>query len=560
MPPARDSFQRACVDGVVLVLAFGLSALYVSATARRIGPTFDETTYVAEGLKRWESGSHGGLLRLGTMPLPVDVVTLAPALVARTAGGRLNVGEDLDALLPLARTGTLVFWALLLAYGLFLGSRLAGAWAGRLAVALLAAEPCLVAHASLSTTDIAISAALLALVHSFGAARRAPWGRRVMVPGLWAGVALLSKASAMVFGPVALLGAELVRTGVSSVGGSQASGWRARSSPFLRDLAWASGIAVLLAVIYCGSDFRPEKDFVAWAATLRGPAGATATFLAEHLRVFPNALEGLVRQLKHNVLGHGVYLLGRAHARAVPHYFALALAIKLSPSLLLGTAALAAFRPRALRNEAFAAALALLLLSVTYRVQIGVRLVLPVVSLLVVGVSAGAVRAAQEAGPRARALAVAISGAAVVGAGATSVRVFPDALCYTNPFWGGTDRGYRLLSDSNYDWGQGLPELRRWVERRSLPELDVWYFGTDPAADRPPFRKKVLTGARSLRDVAASLDGDLLAASTTLLYGAYVGVPPPAWVLELRARREVARTRTFLIYDLGPLRAVPAKR
>ena len=55
---------------------------------------------------------------------------------------------------------------------------------------------------------------------------------------------------------------------------------------------------------------------------------------------------------------------------------------------------------------------------------------------------------------------------------------------------GGPEHGYLLLSDSNYDWGQGLKELARWQEKRAGPgPLAVCeYFGTDPAVDREQVR------------------------------------------------------------------------
>src|SRR5262249_1879314 len=83
------------------------------------------------------------------------------------------------------------------------------------------------------------------------------------------------------------------------------------------------------------------------------------------------------------------------------------------------------------------------------------------------------------------------AGGAGVGGGLVwtaggAVVVWPHGLCYTNELWGGTANGYRRLSDSNYDWGQGLPELAAWQRRSGVTALDVWYFGTDPALGRLP--------------------------------------------------------------------------
>src|SRR5947209_3227929 len=106
------------VTNVLWFLAFAVaSSVWCVTAAGRLGATFDEPFYVAQGLECWRTGSHSGLLRLGTMPLPVDVQTLPLYLWERVHGTRLDADGDLGALLPYARVGTLVFWWLLLGYG-----------------------------------------------------------------------------------------------------------------------------------------------------------------------------------------------------------------------------------------------------------------------------------------------------------------------------------------------------------------------------------------------------------------------------------------------------------
>jgi hypothetical protein len=61
------------------------------------------------------------------------------------------------------------------------------------------------------------------------------------------------------------------------------------------------------------------------------------------------------------------------------------------------------------------------------------------------------------------------------------VRGYPDYLAYFNQITGRHD-AYRHLVDSNLDWGQDLPGLKTWLERRRSrdPRLPVYlsYFGT----------------------------------------------------------------------------------
>src|SRR5260370_11727704 len=104
-------------------------------------------------------------MKLGTMPLPVDVQTLPLYLWERCRGRPIDPVGELHLVLPFARAATLFFWGLLLWHAWLAAAFLGGRWAGALAVAVLACGPILAAHASLATTDIAVTACLLALLY-----------------------------------------------------------------------------------------------------------------------------------------------------------------------------------------------------------------------------------------------------------------------------------------------------------------------------------------------------------------------------------------------------------
>ena len=560
-------------DGGWLLVCLVASTAWCVSAATQLSATFDEPLYLARGLEGWRTGSHAGLIRLGTMPLPIDVETLPVYLWERWRGEPFDLVADFDRILPIARLGALVFWWLLLVYGWLAGRKLAGPWGGRLAVAWLACEPNLLAHASLATTDIAISGCLLALAYHFAGGREAGWARRVALPGCLFGVALVAKASALAFGPLVMAAIEverLWRTGqLQSCFFAQSErgffrriaalldGLREVSLPFRRDLLATLAIGFGVMLLYCGCDWRPEASFVAWAKKL--PVGGlhdTMLWIAEHLRIFTNGAEGLVRQIKHNMKGHqGAYLLGEVHPQAVWYYFPLALAIKLALPLLVAPLAVAAGRRREALNWACAAALALFLFSFTCRVQIGIRLVLPLVVFAVVGLSAAIAEAATHAGSIGRRRLWGFGAAAgVAWTALAACQVWPHGLCYANELWGGASNAYLCLSDSNYDWGQGVKELRRWQRERGLERLDVWYFGADPAVNVPPLRHLPLhqLPLNQPQDVRAFVQGDYVAVGATLLYGTTTRQEPHLKAVEFfRGLKPIARTTTFLIFDVG---------
>jgi hypothetical protein len=476
--PSRPWFD------LLWLLACGVaSSLWCLTASSQLSATFDEPTYLDVGLAHWRSGSYEPLLRLGTMPLPIDVTTLPIYLWERAHGVTLDVKADMSRMLPWARAGTLVFWWLLLIYGWKAGRQLGGPWGGRLAVTLLACEPSLLAHATLATTDIAISACLLAFVYHFRSGIDQAWRWRVGAPMFWLAAAILAKASGLVFGPICMIAIEIDRILRSDEreGNIVSRIWTGLRR---RDLALITVGGIVLTFVYCGSDWHSQRSFVEWAGKL--PAGVghdSMLWLAEHLRIFPNAGSGIVRQVTHNVRGHGVYLLGREDARALWYYFPVLLTIKASAALLLGLAAMLLLRPGALRNWACLSAAALAAFSIGCRVQIGIRFMLPLIALAIVGIAAGVVTAwRSDAIVWRRRLLMATACLAVAWTGTSALRVWPDGLCYVNELWGGTSTGYLKVSESNYDWGQGLKELEQWHDHNPGP-LAVWYFGTDPAAE-----------------------------------------------------------------------------
>lgn len=545
--------KKAFIEFGWLLFLGAASAWWCVAAAHALSATFDEPTYLREGLEHWRTGSSAELMKLGTMPLAVDLQTLPLFLWEKWRGVALDPSREIAWSLPMARAMTLIFWWLLLVYAWRAGRALGGAWAGRLAAALIACEPVFLAHASLATSDIAVTACLLAFLFEFQAHRNSRWPKRILLPAALYGIAVLVKASALAFGVIGMLAIELER--LVAAGALHDRRLRlAGARSFLRDAFGIVAGGLVLTFVYCGSDWATEPTFISWAQTLApGRSREAMLWISEHLRIFSNAGEGLVQQIKHNIRGHGAYLLGQDYRRAVWFYFPVALTIKTSLPLLFLPVMVAVVRPRVLWNWACLVAAALLLFSLNSRVQIGVRFMLPLLACLAIGGAAALVHAGRSRGARTQKILIALAGAGLLSNAVAAVRVWPEALCYTNAAWGGTRNGYQLLSDSNYDWGQGLLELDQWRKEHGVETIDVWYFGLDPRAKLPPFRALPLHSDEWLggQSVALAVRGKCVAVSMTLLYGAYGRGSKPGRqaVAFFLAQQPAARTTTFFIYD-----------
>ncbi|MGB8352763.1 MAG: hypothetical protein WCD79_02660, partial [Chthoniobacteraceae bacterium] len=498
--------------------------------------------------------------RLGTMPLAIDLQTLPLYIWERCHGTQINIDRDIGWILPWARAGNLVFWAILVIYVFRTARSLAGSWAGRIAAAFVVCEPGLLGHAALATTDISVTAMLVVFAFEFHAGRGKGWLRRLAIPSVLYGIAILAKASALVFAPVCMIVIEFDRLWRSeTLSATPVADWRARFI-FLRNGLWefrrdffkVIGLGLLVTFIYCGSDWTTEPTFITWAQSLKpGALHDNMLWISEHLRIFTNAGEGLAQQIKHNMRGHYSYILGQEHKRAVWYYFPVAYTIKCSIVFLLLPLGIAMVRRRALWNWPVLIAFVLLVYSVTCRVQLGIRFMFPLIALAAAGYGAAIVIALREnnsAVKRAALTAFVVLG--LLYNGIASARVWPEGICYTNELWGGTRNGYLYLSDSNYDWGQGLPELLQWRETHSIDVIDIWYFGLDPRAGVLPLRK-MSTKKGEFPSIEDQVRGKCVAVSTTLLYGAYASSPTVGedTMAFFRAQKTMDRTTTYFIYD-----------
>ena len=259
-----------------------------------------------------------------------------------------------------------------------------------------------------------------------------------------------------------------------------------------------------------------------------------------------NATNTILFQIQHNAVGHGgTYLLGVWSATPLWYYFPALLTIKLPLPLLAVPILIAVTRPRSLANWAVAAAGVILLASLTCHIQIGIRYLLPGLALAAVGFSAAVVNAWRRLPANwTRSGFSLLTGTALAAALFIAIQIWPHGLSYTNGLWGPADRGYLLVSDSNYDWGQGLYELATWDRETGAGPLYVAYFGTDPTIAQ--LNMHVVALPELVLDGPAA--PHKLAVSTTALFGNPHSQSAQAH--RLQRLTPVGRTTTYLIYDL----------
>ena len=203
-----------------------------------------------------------------------------------------------------------------------------------------------------------------------------------------------------------------------------------------------------------------------------GLAAHFILWLAKH-HVLPEAyLYGLVDM---QVFGSQMtsFLFGKVHQGPTLPYFPMAFLMKSTLPVLLLVAALPFLRfrgGRPWRRMLFLAipGVVFMGMSLLAAQNIGVRHILPVFPFVLLLAALAASTLALHCAAGAYAV-----GALLLLHVVSSVRTFPNYMAYGNEAIGGSSRTYRVLSDSNVDWGQGLIEVRSYIKKNHV--TDCWF-------------------------------------------------------------------------------------
>jgi hypothetical protein len=173
------------------------------------------------------------------------------------------------------------------------------------------------------------------------------------------------------------------------------------------------------------------------------------------------------------------YFLGNWSIEGFRSYYLAAFCMKESvPFLLLVAAALVVLvlQKRSLfsRHELllllYVPLVLFLVLSCFNRLNVGVRYLLPIYPFLCIFI-AGLFQAARGYGARLALLLLFMLHSASV------LRITPHYTSYFNELFGGAAQGYRYLIDSNTDWGQDLPSLKKYMSKHGIEKIQLAYFG-----------------------------------------------------------------------------------
>jgi hypothetical protein len=448
-----------------------------------------------------------------------------------------HLGNNVERMLLFSRMmialcGAFVVWLTWRwAKGLF------GPAAGWLALTLAVFCPAFLAHGALATSDMVMTGCTLgALSAVWLLLHRVTWGR-LCLAALACGLAFLSKMSGVIIVPiiVVLVVVRSLHPAPLLVALGRPRRLRPTATKWIATTSLMGVVAIgSLGVLWAGFGFRysgfnphraPATDYyLSWdivlsKAALARPADTSLDQIRpERKPAVQTPLDHLVEWTRnHHLLPEAylwgfaqtakfsryrpAYLMGRLGTTGWVEFFPLAFLLKTTPAaLVLGIAGLAALGAMFCRGKRFASprsrawayrATPLLVFFILYwgmalsmNLNIGHRHILPTYPVFYVLASAAAlwlIHSSQR---------VILSGLIAAGAlhAGESFTARPFYLSYFQSTVGGIDRGYKYLVDSSYDWGQGLPELERWLAANKTQADNrttfLSYFGADSTRAR----------------------------------------------------------------------------
>ncbi len=506
-PFPTESRNKYATIAFLLFVAIGVARII--STYHIFGQTSDEPAHIVTGLEWLQRGDY--TFEPLHPPLARVAVALGPYLSGIRLDGPRNLWEEGNEILfahnrylhnlALARIGVLPFFVIASFLVWYWARARYGCGTAVVATLLFTTCPVILAHSGLATTDMALAATFTWFLVTYLNWLEQPTHTRSAVLGIAAGLAIVSKFSALVFMPACGLALLVWRWGVRR-------DTRAEAVTTERP-RWRTGL-VLAALVMCvivwagyrfsmGSVTDAEARPHAAIDRLFGHSGilhqlAYAAVESSWVPA-PAFFKGLAAVRQKEAQGHKGYLLGHIRETGWWYFYPVALAVK-TPLAFLVLIAIGAFylvkTTVAERNWITAApvilAVALVLVCMPSRINIGIRHILPIFPLLAIIGGVGACRLWAISRPRylGPATVLLLLGWQV----GSSIRVHPDYLAYFNECAGSHPE--RILINSDLDWGQDLLRLCGALRQRHINEISIAYAGSArldlSRFDLPPFQ------------------------------------------------------------------------
>jgi MFS family permease len=377
-----------------------------------------------------------------------------------------NSGNDADQILFWTRFFASIFTLLLGLVIFIIASYVWGYGGGILSLLFYVLDPTLTAHGHLITTDIGYAFGIITTLASFWLFLQKPTYGRAMLIGLFLGTALIIKFSAIILLPILFI-LTLVTFKRFNL---QIWSWKELWSKIL--------VAGLLAwfVIFVGYQF--QLNFIPPFNLQENLGNEQIKDLFNNIRYIfiPGSyFSGLFAFLNHAAYGHSAYLMGEHSPDGWWYYFPLGFVVKSGVATLLALS-LSIFLLLKKKTDKkiiyfiLIPAVILLIVSMVSNVNIGVRHILPlyILAFIVIGSLA-----------KFKSMAAALLVILLI---VEFILIGPYYLSFFNFISGGSHQGYKIMVDSNTDWGQDLFRIKNYIDENHIENPYVEYYWNGPSS------------------------------------------------------------------------------
>ena len=448
---------RKLLVGTLLAVVFFIPFF----SAQNFSPATDEITHLPSGYSYWKTGQislnpqHPPLVKLMAsfpllfMDLKFDSQgpnLIGPARNEWAFGSSFLFSNDADRLLFWGRIPVMLLSVLLALYLYKWASEMFSPKAGLLSLFLYAFMPSMIANAQFVTTDLPLASFSFVSFYYLWKFFRTDLKKHLIFSGLFIGLALSSKFSAVIFLPLAALFIFIYA-------------WRFRQEDLALKIRRSVNLMVLaalpaLAVVYFSYFLPTDPGFY---------------------------LKGLKTVYADWKPGYNFYLNGRFSPDGWRYYFLEAFLIKTPLPVLIVLAASLLFYKK-IKMDNWSKALVFLpmlffgLITSLKAHQISLRYLIPAFPFLLLFMGGLTVPLEVSLATKSRVRRT-LAGLLLTGLAGwlvfSSVRIYPDYMAYFNELVGGPKNGYKYLDDSNIEWGQDLKRLAAYQEKN--PETKAIY-------------------------------------------------------------------------------------
>lgn len=434
-----------------------------------------------------------------------------------------GLGNDADAIIFWARIGAILLTLILTIIIYYISKKLTGPILAFLPTALFAFSPSVLAHGHYVTTDIAAAFGILISLYSYANFLKNPTARNGIFATICFGLAQLTKFSAILLIPFYLIIAivwgiyKASKVEFAPIGSSKLRVFFEMPARELLKLA-VIGITAVILIIYpvyfvftrnYPIERQAQETEYLLTSFAEGPtksgeicipmrclAEATIWMSGKEItRPFAEFMLGALMVTQRSVGGNTSYFLGEVSNLGSRSYFPVVFGLKETPISLLALLVAIVFsiykiitapktgkkiwRRVADWSENNIQKLIFILFIIFYMgtsikspLNIGYRHLMPILPLIYILIATAFIHKKESRWSYFGVIFIVF--ASIISAFTAS----PYFLSYFNFIGGGTMNGYRYVTDSNYDWGQDMYELKTFVENNpQIDKIAIDFFG-----------------------------------------------------------------------------------